>query len=629
MTAYILAQQEAIRRQREVEASSAATAAKDPASFLMHLSNLQSMASRVGSASLPNPTANIPRACNDTTSQNSFYHSQQHQDAHSSNVDKSDSDSDNYKMVIKNGVLMKKQKQRRYRTERPHECEHCNARFTLRSNMERHIKQQHGGEPSVTSNSSSIPSLVRHDPQLKEDEDRDENEDSDCEPHSCDDRRTHSSDNGIEGKMSVSNNKDHINEIEEEEEEEGVDLSCLEKLVKGTKPFNTFFDNSEDEDEESGRDDVGMEEKKMSAYSTAPNKIPCPYCGRTFPWLSSLKRHILTHTGDKPYKCHECPLWFTTKSNCDRHLVRKHGNNNNEQHSKRREYPVHASNNEIEDTYDREVNGDTEIDVCKDEEGDSKINTDMKLHLNFMNGKDDIPSQADYPFKCHLCDDGFAERDNAIQHLQSLHSEEYDNLMSKGAFENSLKPDSSSSPNSIEPSNEETFDQIRGRFPDYVNRKIICLFCLRKFWSAEDLRRHVRTHTGERPYSCDICQRKFTLKHSMLRHRKKHDSGVSSGGDDVSDDTDSESGGAASVSMDTGSMEDRSSPEDLAGNDNRISDMHRDFKDEGEIPTKQQSEIKKKRLMDKINMLSSAVTTSTDGNIAKMFDNASNGKEIK
>lgn len=47
------------------------------------------------------------------------------------------------KMVIKNGVLMPKQKQRRYRTERPFTCEHCSARFTLRSNMERHIKQQH------------------------------------------------------------------------------------------------------------------------------------------------------------------------------------------------------------------------------------------------------------------------------------------------------------------------------------------------------------------------------------------------------------------------------------------------------------------------------------------------------
>ena len=78
---------------------------------------------------------------------------------------------------------------------------------------------------------------------------------------------------------------------------------------------------------------TGDEKKQLSAYSAAPHRMSCPYCGRKVPWASSLERHILTHTGQKPYRCTDCPLWFTTKSNCDRHIVRKHGgiivNNNN------------------------------------------------------------------------------------------------------------------------------------------------------------------------------------------------------------------------------------------------------------------------------------------------------------
>lgn len=52
---------------------------------------------------------------------------------------------------------------------------------------------------------------------------------------------------------------------------------------------------------------------------------------------------------------------------------------------------------------------------------------------------------------------------------------------------------------------------------------MLCAFCLHRFYSAEDLRRHMRTHTKEQPFACQSCKRRFTLKHSMVRHiAKKH-----------------------------------------------------------------------------------------------------------
>lgn len=91
--------------------------------------------------------------------------------------------------------------------------------------------------------------------------------------------------------------------------------------------------------------------------------MTCPYCPRVFPWASSLQRHMLTHTGNttthththylrhseapprrtlgvqhkkkispflplpgqKPFPCPKCDAFFSTKSNCERHLLRKHG----------------------------------------------------------------------------------------------------------------------------------------------------------------------------------------------------------------------------------------------------------------------------------------------------------------
>ncbi|XP_017879983.1 zinc finger protein 236-like isoform X2 [Ceratina calcarata] len=54
---------------------------------------------------------------------------------------------------------------------------------------------------------------------------------------------------------------------------------------------------------------------------------------------------------------------------------------------------------------------------------------------------------------------------------------------------------------------------------EYTNK---CKYCPKTFRKPSDLIRHVRTHTGERPYKCDYCSKSFAVKCTLDSHTKVH-----------------------------------------------------------------------------------------------------------
>ncbi|XP_037106229.1 zinc finger protein 454-like [Syngnathus acus] len=198
------------------------------------------------------------------------------------------------------------------------------------------------------------------------------------------------------------------------------------------------------------------------SYAKKAKKRKCSECGKTFVCKSDLKKHMVTHTGEKAFACSVCNKRFPFKHRMLRHMSI---------HTGEHAHSCSVCGKGFRDRYDME--------------GHMSKHTGQKL------------------YSCSICAKSLSCRASLRNHMK-LHTGK--KLHTCPVCGKGLSGGSSFGAHVRKHTGEKPF---------------VCPVC-NKCFSRKDtlalhIKRHNKRHTGEKPFACSVCPQRFTRK-SAIKH---------------------------------------------------------------------------------------------------------------
>ncbi|CAL4065705.1 unnamed protein product [Meganyctiphanes norvegica] len=238
--------------------------------------------------------------------------------------------------------------------------------------------------------------------------------------------------------------------------------------------------------------------RHLSSHEITEGKC-CKICNKILSSEINLKRHMLIHTG-KPFICEVCGRGFT-----GHYMLRDHLLNQHNQPTKKEELQTYfqcsacksflASSGALAYHQAREHT----CDHCKE-----KWPCRASLRNHVMADHDNIQKNYNGQIVCRFCDETFLYRHSYINHMVKHNDEK---LYECGICDKKI-------------SNKTSLQFHIKQVHEKHNYRYSCSHCKKKFICNAKLVEHERIHTGEKPFSCSLCNMSFAAKATYNNHVK-------------------------------------------------------------------------------------------------------------